>query len=212
MAPFPNIAIDELHASLPIDQVDVGFAQTELRLTRGDPIACAPGVPSPLTAACAVTEVDFHNPVRTILWREADMMTTALFAEGATGMVYEDISGETAYGGTYLYQLTSWKYHSEADAAASSILSLVAACGADHASVAGTPALQLSEDGDPYLLALQVGEHVYVIESRDGTDEDGTRHPLRDTTTGRLPAAALRVIATWWAEHGTIPDDAVVTA
>jgi len=205
--PYPDVPVHELNATLPVDALDAGFSQSELQLWRGDTSACGGSIPTPIVAACSVTEIDFQNPTPIILWRGADQLAAAIFAEGATGMLYEEVSGGTTYGGVFRYQLTAWRYPTEAAAAESGLFDLVTDCGGTPTDLQGLPALALAQGGDPFLVAYRVGAYVYTVDNRIGPDENGVEHPLADTETGRLPAQALSTIATWWATHGVVADN-----
>ncbi|WP_139821028.1 hypothetical protein [Krasilnikoviella flava] len=193
----------ELNDRLPVDNVDVAYVQEELAVELDDQASCLSSLPEPVADECTLVDLPVEEGRGIVLWRPAEQVSDAMFAEGAKRSVYEDVTGRTKDGGTFRYRMNAWSFGDEEEAKHSTIFDAITACGASTERVGGADYSILEKDGEIYLLAYHNAGNVYLVETRIGRDDNNKPETIRDTPTGVLPSEAFEVIADWWAHNAT---------
>ncbi|TXK16309.1 hypothetical protein [Homoserinibacter sp. GY 40078] len=199
---YPELRVWDLNESLPVRDVGIEHTQWEVAIPRGEGCVDVPQV-QVRSQPCPVVKGPGDEIAEILLGSPRDGVTRSEFARGSVGTVTELVTGYASGGEWFTYRMSAWRYESEALAAESRILAMVAACvDSVDEEVRGVPRAAVYEGDEPHRVAFRVDETVYLIESLRTLDDGGAEAQIVDTASGLLPASAIGEIQDWWIPRG----------
>jgi hypothetical protein len=204
---YPGLPVEQLTRSLPVRDVTAEFVQTELGVLRG-PGPCVAPAPRPLARDCPVVESRSEDTIGVMLDRSSDDLTAGEFTLGATIALTELVTGRTADGSAFQFRMSAW------NGLETNVLDIVTACnGSVVERVGGIDRVAVYTGDEPHIVAFQMNECVFLIESIRGVAPDGSVARIPDTASGLLSTAAIGRIQEWWVHYASgVFDDAAAFA